>query len=432
MHARALAAQVIRDLIRRRSPLPLLLPACQARLASQRDRALLQEIVYGVMRWYFRLDFFLKQLLTKDLKAGDLDIRALILAGLYQLAEMRIPDHAAVSATVAACDELGKSWARDLVNALLRRYQRERSRLRRAAEDDPVAKHAHPRWLLEALAADFPGQWQAIVEANNQRPPMFLRVNRKQTNREAYLEKLDAAGLEARPAPFTTVGIRLNQAVDVSRLPSFFDGHVSVQDLAAQLAVPLLDIRAGHRVLDACAAPGGKLAHLLELVIAPGEVVAVEYNAARLQQLRDTLDRLRLDATVIHADARLTSDWWDGRPFDRVLLDAPCSATGVIRRHPDIKILRQPADVAGDVERQSELLSALWPLLKSGGKLLYVTCSVLAQENDRQIEAFTATHPDASRVRISADWGQATTCGRQSLTGQFDMDGFYYACLEKC
>lgn len=432
MRTRALAAQAICELIRQRRPLSLLLPAYQARLNEQRDKALLQELVYGVLRWYFRLDYILKKLLNKNLKSGDLDIRTLIMTGLYQLADTRIPDHAAVSATVAACDELRKSWAKDLVNALLRRYQRESTHLQQAADSDPVAKYSHPRWLLDCLAGDLPGQWQAIVEANNQRPPMFLRVNQKKSSREAYLKRLDAAGIQASPAPFTASGIRLNRPVDVNRLPSFFDGHVSIQDLAAQLAVPLLDIAAGHRVLDACAAPGGKLAHILELDIDIREVIAVEYNAARLQQLRDTLDRLQLAATLIHADARVTSDWWDGQPFDRILLDTPCSATGIIRRHPDIKVLRQPEEINEDMKIQGVLLCALWPLLKSGGKLLYVTCSVLAQENDRQIEAFTATHPDARTVRISADWGQATPYGRQSLTGQFDMDGFYYACLEKC
>ena len=431
MQARAIAALVITGVLTRSLILSSLLPSFSDRLVDPRDQAFTQELCYGVLRWYYRLDYILQFLLTKNLKSKDTDIKALILIGLYQLIFLRTPPHAAVSATVDACNDLYKPWAKKLVNALLRTYQRDSDRLQSLVDKDNTAKYAHPRWLLEYLQQDYPDQWQAISEANNHYPPMFLRVNGRKISCPEYLARLAAANIEAKEIPFSPAGIRLTKAMDVNDLPEFQNGYVSVQDLAAQLASPLLDLKPGQRVLDACAAPGGKLTHILELDPGLIEVVAVENDAVRFERLCQNLDRVQFPATLIQADARATKRWWNGVPFDRILLDAPCSATGVIRRHPNIKVLRQPEDITGITQIQSELLSALWPLLKSGGKLLYVTCSILSPENDNQIRTFTAKHPDARLTMIKAEWGLTTACGIQTLPGQFDMDGFYYACLEK-
>jgi len=431
MQARAIATLVITEVLTRGQTLSSLLPSFLGRLTNPRDQAFAQELSYGVLRWYYRLDFILQSLLSKDLKPKDTDIKALILVGLYQLGYLRTPPHAAVSATVDACDELHKPWAKKLVNAILRNYQRESNHLLSLADHDNAAKYAHPRWLLDSLQQYYPDQWQVISDANNHYPPMYLRVNGRKTSRPDYLARLAAAHIEALETPFSPAGIRLAEAMDVSDLPEFQNGYVSVQDLAAQLAAPLLDLKPGQRVLDACAAPGGKLTHILELEPGLTETVAIENDAIRFEKLRQTLARVQLESTLIQADARSTDQWWDGISFDRILLDVPCSATGVIRRHPDIKVLRQSADILDVTQIQSELLSALWPLLKHGGKLLYVTCSILNPENDDQIRTFTAKHPHAGSIMINAEWGFTTAYGIQTLPGQFDMDGFYYACLEK-
>jgi len=262
---------------------------------------------------------------------------------------------------------------------------------------------------------------------------MFLRINQRLNTREDYLDKLDRDNIPATATLYSPVGIKLKKPVPVEYLPGFQDGLVSVQDLAAQLAVPLLELEpgTGQRILDACAAPGGKLAHLLETAGDLCDVTAVELAPARAEKLKQTIHRLRLQAKILEADVRTPELWWDGGQFDRILLDAPCSASGVIRRHPDIKVLRNAEDVQAATRVQSELLAALWPLLKLGGKLLYSTCSVLACENDLQTGAFIAAHHDARADTIRAEWGLPTACGRQIVTGQEDMDGFYYARLEK-
>ncbi|MBI4005140.1 MAG: 16S rRNA (cytosine(967)-C(5))-methyltransferase RsmB [Gammaproteobacteria bacterium] len=431
MQARAIAAQAIAEILTRGQTLSFLLPSFLEHLVNPKDQAFAQELCYGVFRWYYRLDFILQVLLTKELKPKDIDIRVLILVGLYQLGYLRTPPHAAVSATVDACDDLRKPWAKKLVNALLRKYQRDSDRLHLIIDKNNAAKYAHPTWLLEYLQRDYPDRWPAITDANNHHPPMFLRVNYRKTTRSDYMARLETAHIKAEETNFSTAGIRLSKPMNVDELPEFKSGYVSVQDLAAQLSAPLLDLKSGQRVLDACAAPGGKLTHILELEPGLSDIVAIEYDAIRYEQLRRTLDRVHLTATLVHADARESEKWWDGIPFDRILLDAPCSATGVIRRHPDIKVLRKPENIAGATQIQYELLSTLWPLLKRGGKLLYVTCSILSPENDHQIRAFSANHPDAKPMTINGEWGLTTAYGIQTLPGQFDMDGFYYACLEK-
>jgi 16S rRNA (cytosine967-C5)-methyltransferase len=406
------------------------LPAAQVAFADERDAALVQELVYGTLRWYHRLDACLARLLRKPLKARDADLHCLLLVGLYQLDQLALPERVAVHETVQAVRTLDKDWARGLVNAVLRNFQRERQQLEQAIADDSTAVHAHPRWLIERLQVDWPGHWQAILAANNARPPMCLRVNQRRMTRVEYLEVLAEQGIDASPTAETSQGICLSKPLAVTRLPGFDAGDVSVQDGAAQLAAPLLQLAPGMRVLDACAAPGGKTAHMLELE-AQIEVTAIDISVQRLGRIHETLDRLGLHAELLASDATLPAGWWDGRSFDRILLDAPCSASGVIRRHPDIKLLRRPADVEALVGRQAALLNALWPLLAAGGMLLYCTCSVLDAENNRQIGDFLEQHKDASELPIMAGWGQGCEHGRQILPGDNGMDGFYYACLTR-
>lgn len=404
------------------------------------DRALVQELAYGSLRWRFRLEAQLRQLLKQPLKRKDQDIAALLLVGLYQLAYTNIPAHAAVHTTVETVRATGKRWAVPLANAVLRNYQRQREQLDAAVRTRPDECHAHPAWLVEALRQDWPQDWQAVLIANNARPPLALRVNLRRGSLADYCTQLQAAGLESVPLRHSDAGLCLRQAVGVERLPGFMEGAVSVQDAAAQLAAPLLDVRPGMRVLDACAAPGGKTAHILERTPELAELTAVELDNARARRIEENLQRLGLAARIVIGDAAQPDGWWDGRPFERILLDAPCSASGVIRRHPDIKSLRRPGDIDALVATQARLLDALWPLLAPGGMLLYATCSVLRRENEQQIAAFLQRQPQAQELRIDAEWGRAVAQGRQILPGEavaahddsdMGMDGFYYAGLIK-
>jgi len=430
LECRAAAARALSDVVVRGRSLSTVMPTWQAQV-SAKDRALLQALVYGVLRWHGRLDAVVSQLLRRPFKHKDRDVHALLMVGVYQLHYLRVPDHAAVSATVNAVRSLGKPWAKSLCNAVLRSFQRDSDKLLAVADGEESARYAHPRWLLKELKRAYPDHWQRIVQANNEQPAMTLRVNRRHRSQQGYLAQLAACEIAARPTPFSDVGATLERAVDVAMLPGFDEGLVSVQDGAAQLAAPLLDLKAGQRVLDACAAPGGKTAHLLESEPALDYLLAIDGDGKRVERLRETLARLNLAADVKTGDAAAPSSWWDGKPFDRILLDAPCSATGVIRRHPDIKLLRRPSDIEALVTLQQRILAALWPLLAVGGKLLYVTCSVLPQENYRQLQHFLARHGDAREQRIDAPWGVASEVGRQILPGASNMDGFYYACICK-
>jgi 16S rRNA (cytosine967-C5)-methyltransferase len=427
---RAAAARVLVQVRDKGRSLTDALPAAQATLADERDAALVQELAYGTLRWYFRLDACLGQLLRKPLKGRDADLHCLLLVGLYQLDRLALPERVAVHETVQAVRALDKDWARGLVNAVLRGFQRDRHRLERAIAGDLAAVHAHPRWLVERLQSDWPEHWRAILAANNTRPPLCLRVNQQRMTRSEYLERLAEQGIDAAPIAETAQGICLSKPLPVSRLPGFGAGDVSVQDGAAQLAAPLLQLEPGMRVLDACAAPGGKTAHMLELA-ARIKVTAIDIDAQRLERIRDNLDRLGLHAELMAGDAASPSGWWDGRSFDRILLDAPCSATGVIRRHPDIKLLRRTADIEQLVQRQAAILNALWPLLATGGMLLYCTCSVLDAENSRQIGDFLKQRKDVLEQPVKAAWGQGCEHGRQILPADNGMDGFYYACLTR-
>lgn len=431
MNLRALAAKTVWRVADTGLTLDAALAEYLPVIERQDDRGFVKELCFGTLRWFDQLEFLLERYLDKPLKARDSDIRMLILVGLYQLHHLDTPAHAATSETVNATVELGKEWAKPLINAVLRRSQREYPRLETELGLYPAAYYSHPGWLLDSIKQDWPDLWKAILQANNQRPPQHLRVNVLRSSREIYLEDLRQAGIRAQSCDAAPCAVQVLDPVDVNRLPGFDGGHVSVQDAGAQLAAILLDPQPGDRVLDACAAPGGKTAHICELEPAIAEMTAVDIDEKRIQRLRDTLNRLKLDAIVIRADATMTDAWWDGRLFDRILLDAPCSATGVIRRHPDIKRLKSPEQVPALQATQSELLAALWPLLRPGGRLVYSTCSLLHDENDRVIEAFLDNHPAANLETIRVEWGIATACGRQLLPCLDNTDGFYYAVLTK-
>lgn len=393
--------------------------------------ALVSEYTYGVCRWYHQLAFFSSRLMDKPLRNKDLDVHCLILLGLYQLFHMRTPDHAAVNESVALTRQLKKPWAKNLVNAVLRQALRDMSALEEAAKADSSARLSHPEWLASAFQADWPEQAESLMLNNNQRAPMILRVNSQRCPREDYLSRLSEAAIPARPGPHTSTAVILESPVEVSELPGFEAGLVSVQDEASQLVAPLLNPASGDRILDACAAPGGKTCALLELADGKLDMVALDSNEDRLLKVRENLARGGLTANVVCADAANTGQWWDGRPFDAILLDAPCSGTGVIRRHPDIKILRRAEDIPRLADLQRQLLESLWPCLKTGGRLLYTTCSVLRAENEQIVSNFLASTGNALAVPLSHPGTLPCHPGMQFLPGMAGTDGFYYALLEK-
>jgi 16S rRNA (cytosine967-C5)-methyltransferase len=398
---------------------------------SEADRALVQQLCYGTMRYYPRLNAYLGQLLDKPLRGKDSDITALLLLGLYQLEYTRIPDHAALGETVAAARVLKKPWATKLVNGVLRRFQRGADALRETLADNTEFTSAHPHWLLHAYSQAWPDHINQIITANNAHPPFTVRLDLKQTTRDHYLEQLRAESIEATPCPISNAGITLTTACHPIRLPGFNSGLLSVQDEAAQLAAPLLQLAPGLRVLDACAAPGGKTGHILQSEPALNQVVALELEQRRRARITENLERLRVNAHTLVGDATRPQQWWDGQAFDRILLDAPCSASGIVRRHSDIKLLRTPEDISRLAALQGELLDALWPTLAPGGILLYATCSALPAENTEVISAFMARTPSASEQPIAATWGMAQAYGRQLLPQPDGHDGFYYARLIK-
>ncbi len=405
--------------------------------AAYPDRSLTLELCYGSLRWFGRLAALTKLLLRKPIKRKNAEVECLIWLGLYQLIYTRIPAHAAIHETVQAAKELGKAWSGDLINAVLRNFERRRTALLHAVDQSSASRLSHPRWLLALLQAAYPADWERICHAANLHAPMTLRVNLHECDVRAYLDELRKAGLEARPHPLVSSAIVLERPTDVNQLPGFRQGLVSVQDAAAQLAAPLLDCCSGMRVLDACAAPGGKTAHLVERYEGTLDLVAVEKNPNRMHRLKETLVRVGAAVDCRLADAARPEQWWDGRPFDRILLDAPCSATGVIRRHPDIKWRRKLSDVAAYVRAQTELISALCKLLSPDGMLLYATCSILPQENRDLIMRFVAEHEDVRLQPFKPRLSQGEQAhssfdrGWQILPGEMGMDGFYYAALRK-
>ncbi|QJD71844.1 16S rRNA (cytosine(967)-C(5))-methyltransferase RsmB [Marinobacterium sp. LSUCC0821] len=425
---RALIAQLLTQLLQHQGSIASRLPAALAQVEG-RDKALFQEICYGTFRYQPQLDALSQMLLRKPFRDDDLDIYALLISALYQIRHLSVGEHAVINETVEAAKQFDKPWAGKLLNAVLRRYQRESESLEATLKHSEVAQWNHPEWMIAKLKNNWPDRWQAILASNDQSPPMCLRVNRQKVEREAYIQQLADAGIESRAGQFSTDAIYLQTPCGVDKLPGFFNGLVSVQDEAAQLAAQLLAPKSGERVLDACAAPGGKLCHLLEHT--PDiEIEAVELEPRRAPRIEENLERLGQQAALIIGDAA-TKDWWSGEPYDRILVDAPCSATGVIRRNPDIKALRRNEDIVPLANTQLAILDNLWDMLKPGGTLLYATCSIFPQENERVVERFLKDHIDASELKIDADWGVERPRGRQLFAQESWHDGFYYACLTR-
>jgi 16S rRNA (cytosine967-C5)-methyltransferase len=426
---RALAAQALAEVALRGASLRDVMERHAHKLPDPRDRALLMALLSDSARWWFRFDPALDRLLEKPLRQKEPVVHALLVLGLVQLEVLQLQDYAAVAATVEATRRLKKPRLAGLVNAVLRRWQRERTTLLAELDANPRTRHAHPAWLAAAIERDWPQQAEAVMAANNHEPPLMLRVNRTRSARGPLIEQLRAAGHEATPHPWLADALVLPHSTDVTRLPGFEDGAFAVQDGAAQVAADLAALHDGQRVLDACAAPGGKACHLRER--AAVDLTALEYDPQRADRIRQNLQRLRLDARLVIGDAGAPAGWWDRRPFDRILIDAPCSATGVLRRRPDVRLHRRERDIPALVAQQRRILGALWPLLAPGGRLLYITCSLLRAENEAIVGELLASQADAQAVPFTLPVGQAAAVGWQILPGDGDLDGMYYAVLEK-
>ncbi|MCD6056395.1 MAG: rsmB [Gammaproteobacteria bacterium] len=438
-NTRAIAATILVKVLEGHSltqALQTVLKSCS--YLSLADQAYVQTLSYGTLRWYEQLVLLGQALLHKPLKASDRDIYCLLLSGLYQLYHLHQADYAVLNETVEAAKQFKKPWAAGLLNATLRTVQRNPTTLFESVwrkQNNPLMHYAHPLWLAECLTTAWPRASEAIMLANNVQAPMVLRVNQRQFSQREYLDVLNKAGIAAIAQPYCAEGIVLIKPLAVNALPGFDKGSVSVQDGAGQLSVSLLDLSEAKRVLDVCAAPGGKTAHILESGRALETCIAWDRDPKRLQLVKDNLTRLQLLSTtnvVLKAqDASLLNLSEETETFDRILVDAPCSATGVIRRHPDIKVLRRSEDIAALAATQLQLLKAVWPLLSPGGRLVYATCSVLPQENDEVIQTFLSQTPTAVIIPIKTAWGIAGSFGRYILPGMAGMDGFYYAVLTK-
>lgn len=461
MNSRTLAANTINQVIYQGKSLTDVLnkqlTIVDTTLSSQ-EKAWIKNSCFGSLRWHYQLTALLALLINKPIKAKDKDIECLIRIGLYQIMYQDTPDHAAVNETVIAAKALNKKWAKGFINGVLRRFLRNQAVLQQQCRRTDSSRYAYPEWLLAHLQQAWPENWRDMVIASNERAPMTLRVNLQQQTRHDYLTRLQQAGLSAYEHPLVDTALVLEQPVNVRQLPDFFTGACSVQDASAQLAAQLLQCKPNMSVLDACAAPGGKTGHIAELTTSL-TITALDNSARRLVRVQENLVRLgylnslnNLNSdedqqpmtitslvanhtiSLIVADANQPSAWYNDAPYDRILLDAPCSATGVIRRHPDIKLLRKQQDIATLVQQQRHLLATLWPLLQAGGKLLYATCSILPEENDHQIAHFLTRHSDAVVVPCAISdtlWGAQQQYGRQIFSGAANMDGFYYALLEK-
>ncbi len=424
---RAVAATCCYQVVDQGKSLSDVLPKAQLQFENPADKALLQEICFGVLRHLPLLDFVCQQLMAKPLIKQLRPLQFLIYVGIYQLKFLRIPDHAAVGETVEAARYLKGQSMTKLINGVLRSVQRKAELFDVSQAPLPVQTN-HPSWLVNSLQQAYPQQWQQVLAANQQKAPLWLRVNVQRCSIKEFCQALTAEGIEfSQPEPSLPQAILLAQATDVVLLPGYLDGWFAVQDLAAQYAAVFLAPENGEHILDACCAPGGKTGHILE--IAPkAQVLALDKDAKRLDRVRDNLARLGHQAEIKAADAATPRQWWDGQPFDRILLDVPCSATGVIRRHPDIRWLRKAADIAALATLQQQILIQIWPLLKPGGTLLYATCSVLPAENQLQISQFLVHHPDAEAVALGAGINDSQM---QILPGEQQADGFFYAKLSK-
>ena len=435
--ARALAARVVDAVVTEGRTLERALEMANSSQLSGRDRALTQALAYGAVRGHHRHRRILEMMLERPIARRESIVVALISVGLFQLIDARQPEYAAVSTAVEAAALLGKPRSRGLVNALLRRFLRERERLLAEVMVSDEGRYGHPDWLIRKIQQDWPDDWQAVLKAGNEPPPMWLRINPRRGNVTEYRKRLrEAIGEPGVTLAGVPDGVCLKKPVPVDELPGFAAGDVSVQDAASQIAVDLIDPQAGLRVLDACAAPGGKTAHLLERESKLGELVALDVSVERLGRLRENLDRLGLQATVVAGDALNPSQWWDGVLFDRILVDSPCSATGVLRRHPDIKFLRRSSDIEEMAKRQLQMINSLLKLLAPDGRLVYATCSVLKAENSDVVTRFLTEHANVweditQRVSAIALTGPAVRHGLQLLPGSGNTDGFYYALMER-
>ncbi|QWA11739.1 16S rRNA (cytosine(967)-C(5))-methyltransferase RsmB [Sodalis ligni] len=421
---RALAAKAVAQVLDQGLSLSQVLPSLQTPLADK-DRALLQELCFGILRTLPQLEGYIRQLMAKPLTGKQRTVHYLLMVGIYQLLFTRIPPHAALAETVDGAVALKHPQLKGLVNGVLRQFQRRHEELM-VADDRQESRFLHPSWLARRLQAAYPEEASAIMDANNQRPPMWLRVNRLFNSRDEYLQLLAGEDIIAYPHPALPEAVRLETPCNVGRLPGFDRGWVTVQDAAAQGCALWLDPQAGEDILDLCAAPGGKTTHILEL--APlARVTAVDVDTQRAGRIKENLQRLGQHANVIVGDGRMPAQWSEGQTWDRILLDAPCSATGVIRRHPDIKWLRRDSDIAELAALQRQILTAIWPRLKPGGTLLYATCSVLPEENREQIRRFLQENADAEL----AGTGDAEQPGLQCLPAPNEGDGFFYAKITK-
>ncbi|BAE75523.1 Ribosomal RNA small subunit methyltransferase B [Sodalis glossinidius str. 'morsitans'] len=421
---RVIAARAVAQVLDQGQSLGALLPPLQAPL-SEKDRALLQELCFGIMRVLPQLEWLLRQLMAKPLTGKQRPVHYLLMVGLYQLTYTRIPPHAALAETVEGAVAMKRPQFKGLINGVLRQFQRQQPALLADAERQDI-RHLHPSWLQKRILAAWPAQYAQIIDANNQRPPMWLRVNRLHHSRDAYLALLAGTDIAAVAHSQLPDAIRLEMPCNVGRLPGFDRGWVTVQDASAQGCALLLAPQNSETILDLCAAPGGKTTHILEIAPA-ARVMAVDVDGQRAARIHDNLQRLGMQAEVVIGDGRTPDAWRSGMLFDRILLDAPCSATGVIRRHPDIKWLRRDGDIAELAELQRQILCAAWRVLKLGGTLLYATCSILPEENRGQIAAFLADHPDA----LLQETGDAAAPGLQCLPVPTSGDGFFYAKMIK-
>jgi 16S rRNA (cytosine967-C5)-methyltransferase len=429
-NTRALAANVLRDVVFKQQTLNQVLPQASEALAAN-DKAFLAELCYGCLRWYSQLQAVANVLLHRPLKNKNQDILCLLLVGIYQVLHLSTPSYAAVSETVNATQAFKKSWARGLLNKTLRHLAKDPEAILEQLPASAENQYLHPQWLLEAIQTAWPEQWQAVLTANNAKAPLYLRVNLNHSSVEQQLAKLPDA-LAAKSVENFPEAIQLD-STNVESLPGFAEGDIYVQDLAGQLAVDLLELKPGQQILDACAAPGSKTTHILSRQ--PNcHVTAIDNNPKRLGLLPQNMRRLKLPHDQLHlvlADAGHTKEWWQGQPFDRILLDAPCTGTGVIRRHPEIKWLRTLSQMQILQKQQQYLLEKLWPLLAPGGLLLYSTCSILPQENSQQIKRFLSKHNEAKLQPISLPLGSATEAGWQILPEEQWADGFFYALIKK-
>ena len=424
LNLRSMAAQAVEQVVEKGQSLSNVLPAMQQKVADK-DKALLQELCFGVLRTLSQLEWMIQQLMERPMTGKQRTVHYLIMVGFYQLLHTRIPPHAALAETVEGAVVIKRPQLKGLINGVLRQFQRRQEELlTEFAQSD--LRFLHPSWLVKRIKAAYPQQWETILDANNQRPPMWLRVNRNHHSRDAWLALLTEAGMTGFTHPDYPDAVRLETPAPVHALPGFDEGWVTVQDASAQGCVKYLLPKDGEQILDLCCAPGGKTTHILE--VAPqANVMAVDVDEKRLSRVYDNLKRLGMKATVKQGDGRYPQQWCGEQQFDRILLDAPCSATGVIRRHPDIKWLRRDRDIAELAQLQAEILNATWAHLKSGGTLVYATCSILPEENQQQIAAFLSRTPDAEL----RETGTPEQPGQQNLPGAEEGDGFFYAKLIK-